>query len=140
VVPLGRAGLRPSAEVLDDVAIAEFMQVVREEMLPLDRNYFRRAAGLAASLDRLDASWRRIRGHVRAGSAEAVKVRESAAMIATSRWAYRSALARAESRGMHRRSDRPSSSARISIACSRRAGSKGSLSSVGRYPGPKRHD
>ena len=110
MVPLGRAGLRPSAEVRDDIAIAEFMQVVREEMLPLDRNYFRRAAGLAASLHRLDASWRPVSDHVRGAGAEAVKAREAAALIATSRWAYRSALARAESRGMHRRSDRPSSS------------------------------
>jgi succinate dehydrogenase/fumarate reductase flavoprotein subunit len=44
---------------------------------------------------------------VRSGSADAVKAREAAAMIATSRWAYRSALARAESRGMHHRSDQP---------------------------------
>ena len=30
----------------EDVAVAELMQIVREEMLPLDRNYFRRAATL----------------------------------------------------------------------------------------------
>ena len=40
------------------------------------------------------------------GSA-AVKTREAAALTATSRWAYRSALARTESRGMHRRRDVP---------------------------------
>jgi succinate dehydrogenase/fumarate reductase flavoprotein subunit len=34
-------------------------------------------------------------------------MREAAAMIATSRWAYASALARSESRGMHRRLDAP---------------------------------
>ena len=109
MVPLGRAGLRPSAEVRDDFAITELMQVVRDEMLPLDRNYFRRAAGLTTSLDRLDAGWRTISSHMRVGGTEAVKAREAAAMVATSRWAYRSALARAESRGMHRRSDRPAS-------------------------------
>jgi succinate dehydrogenase/fumarate reductase flavoprotein subunit len=110
LLPLGRAGLRPRAEVRDDVAVAELMQIVREEMLPLDRNYFRRAASLESSLGRLDASWRLVSDHVRGTGAEAVKAREAAALIATSRWAYRSALARAESRGMHRRSDRPSSS------------------------------
>ena len=93
----------------DDVAAAELMQIVREEMLPLDRNYFRRAASLEASLGRLDASWRMVSDHVRGTGAEAVKAREAAALIATSRWAYRSALVRAESRGMHRRSDQPAS-------------------------------
>lgn len=107
MVPLGRAGLRPSAHVRQEVAAPELMQVVRDEMLPLNRNYFRRGEGLEASLDRLDGSWRTLSDHVHGDGAEAVKSREAAALIATSRWAYRSALARAESRGMHRRSDRP---------------------------------
>lgn len=106
-VPLGRAGLRPAAENRRDVAAADLAQAVREEMLPLDRNYFRRAASLEASLDRLDASWETASGHLREEGAGAVKAREAAALIAASRWAYRSALARAESRGMHRRTDRP---------------------------------
>ena len=107
VAPLGRAGLRPSAEVRQDVTASELTQIVREEMLPLDRNYFRRAVTLEASLARLDTSWQTVSGHVREAGAEAVKVREAAALIAASRWAYRSALARGESRGMHRRTDRP---------------------------------
>jgi succinate dehydrogenase/fumarate reductase flavoprotein subunit len=107
IVGLGRAGLRPSAEVREDVTASELAQVVRQEMLPLDRNYFRRADNLEASLDRLDASWEALSGHLCATGVEAVKLREAAALIATSRWAYRSALARAESRGMHRRTDRP---------------------------------
>jgi succinate dehydrogenase/fumarate reductase flavoprotein subunit len=37
----------------------------------------------------------------------AVKTREAAALAATSRWAYASALMRAESRGMQRRIDMP---------------------------------
>jgi succinate dehydrogenase/fumarate reductase flavoprotein subunit len=49
----------------------------------------------------------------------AVKMREAAALTATSRWAYRSALARAESRGMHRRRDMPS--ADPGFACSLQA-------------------
>ena len=83
------------------------MQVVRDEMLPLDRNYFRRADALVASLDRLDAGWTPVSDHLRGDGAKAVRSREAAALIATSRWAYRSALARAESRGKHRRSDQP---------------------------------
>jgi succinate dehydrogenase/fumarate reductase flavoprotein subunit len=107
VISLGRAGLRPGAGVRQGVAAPELVQVVRDEMLPLDRNYFRRADGLKTSLDRLDAGWRTVSDHVRGDGAEAVRSRETAALIATSRWAYRSALARAESRGMHRRSDQP---------------------------------
>jgi succinate dehydrogenase/fumarate reductase flavoprotein subunit len=107
VAPLGRAGLQPSAEVRQDVTASELTQIVREEMLPLDRNYFRYAASLEASLDRLDTSWQTVSGHMREAGVEAVKAREAAALIAASRWAYRSALARAESRGMHRRTDRP---------------------------------
>ena len=106
-VPLGRAGLRPSAEVRGDVTPAELAQVVRDEMLPLDRNYFRRAEIMESSLARLDASWAQLSGHLRGDGAEAMKTREAAALTASSRWAYRSALARAESRGMHRRRDRP---------------------------------
>ena len=108
LIPLGRAGLRPSADVRQDTTASELTQVVREVMLPLDRNYFRRAASLEASLDRLDASpgVPAERPYPR-GRPRGVKLREAAALIATSRWAYRSALARAESRGMHRRIDRP---------------------------------
>ena len=53
-VTVGRAGLRPSAEVRGNVVSAELVQIVREEMLPLDRNYFRRASVMEASLARLD--------------------------------------------------------------------------------------
>ncbi len=90
----------------NDVRPGELVQVVRDEMLPLDRNYFRSAPVLQASLARLDASWSALSVHLRGDGAAAVKAREAAALIATSRWAYRSALARAESRGMHRRRDR----------------------------------
>jgi succinate dehydrogenase/fumarate reductase flavoprotein subunit len=106
-VQLGRAGLRPSAEARGDVAPAELVQIVRDEMLPLDRNYFRRASVMEASLARLDASWAELSAHLRGDGAEEMRAREAAALTATSRWAYRSALARAESRGMHRRRDLP---------------------------------
>ena len=40
-----------------------------------------------------------------ANAQEAVRAREAAAMLATSRWMYRSALQRTETRGMHRRKE-----------------------------------
>jgi succinate dehydrogenase/fumarate reductase flavoprotein subunit len=114
--PLGQAGLRPVAPARGVLEAPEIVRAVREEMLPLDRNFFRRAETLRRSLDRLDACWAELRESGPGGAAEAVRTREAAALTATSRWAYRSALARAESRGMHRRRDRPG--ADPAFACS----------------------
>lgn len=105
--PLGRAGLHPSEAVREDANAADIVQVVREEMLPLDRNFFRDGAFLNRSLERLDAAWATLARHVEGAGVAAVKTREAAALTATGRWAYRSALARAESRGMQRRRDKP---------------------------------
>ena len=80
---------------------------VREEMLPIDRNFFRTEADLKRSLDRLDANWTELRHHAQGEGLAALRAREAAALTATSRWAYASAIARAESRGMHRRRDAP---------------------------------
>ena len=104
---LGEAGLQPSATVHVDFDADEIVRAVREEMLPLDRNFFRQAPALIRSLDRLDACWGELRRHALGEGAASVKTREAAALAATSRWAYRSALARTESRGMHRRRDMP---------------------------------
>jgi succinate dehydrogenase/fumarate reductase flavoprotein subunit len=114
--PLGQAGLRPAGTAREDLDAQEVVRAVREEMLPLDRNFFRRAATLHRSLDRLDACWADLRRHAAGDGPAAVKTREAAALTATSRWAYRSAVARAESRGMHRRRDRPD--AVPELACS----------------------
>ena len=108
VTPLGDAGLRPTGAAREDFDGDAIVRSVREELLPLDRNFFRRASTLHRSLDRLDACWTELRCHARGDGVAAVKTREAAALTATSRWAYRSALAREESRGMHRRRDMPS--------------------------------
>jgi succinate dehydrogenase/fumarate reductase flavoprotein subunit len=105
VTPLGQAGLRAAGSA--DLDAQEIVRAVREEMLPLDRNFFRREATLHRSLARLDACWDDLRHHGPGDGLAAIKAREAAALTATSRWAYRSALARAESRGMHRRRDLP---------------------------------
>ena len=106
-MPLGQAGLRPAETTREDLDMQDIVTAVREEMLPLDRNFFRREATLRRSLDRLDACWTDLRRHALGDGLDSVRTREAAALTATSRWAYRSALARAESRGMHRRRDRP---------------------------------
>ncbi|WP_453954431.1 hypothetical protein [Bradyrhizobium sp. USDA 377] len=76
-------------------------------MFPYELNYFREAGRLGESLGRLDALWSDASGADAPDDQELLRVREAAAMLATARWMYRSALARQESRGMHRRDDYP---------------------------------
>jgi succinate dehydrogenase/fumarate reductase flavoprotein subunit len=119
VRPAGQAGLRPAASTRT-VDAAEAVALVREEMLPVDRNFFRSAPKLDGSLARLDAAWGTIRDHAQGSGATAFRLREAAALLASSRWAYRAALLRTETRGMHRRLDAagsdPAQMRRISIA------------------------
>jgi succinate dehydrogenase/fumarate reductase flavoprotein subunit len=81
------------------------VQVVQGQVFPYETNYFRTADGLETALTVLDAHWAEARGASPASRADAPKSREAAAMLATARWMYRSALARTETRGMHRRLD-----------------------------------
>nr|WP_276478687.1 hypothetical protein [Bradyrhizobium yuanmingense] len=66
-------------------------------------NYFHAASRLDGA--RLDAAWRDVSDANAAETSDLLRARESAAMLATARSMYRSALARQESRGMHRRDD-----------------------------------
>jgi succinate dehydrogenase/fumarate reductase flavoprotein subunit len=82
----------------------EVVRAVQAEVFPYERNWFREGDALRDSLSRLDALWERLRTSAPAATAtEAVRAREAAALLATSRWMYRSALQRTETRGMHRR-------------------------------------
>lgn len=106
VVPAGqRLSGTPAAQRAADIVAA-----VRAEMLPIDRNFFRAEGTLAASLTRLDEIWKDTRtGPTAAASSptDILKTRETAALLASARWALTAALARKESRGMHRRTDYP---------------------------------
>jgi len=84
---------------------AEFTSAVQAEVKPYDINLFRTESGLTSSLERLDDLWKEQRGQVIQRSPEGVKAREAQAMTATARWMYNSALARTETRGMHKRED-----------------------------------
>ncbi|MEU6701148.1 FAD-binding protein [Pseudonocardia sp. NPDC046786] len=110
--PLGGAGLRPAAGPAGPGAPGadEVVTAVQRQVLPYDINLFRTGAGLTAALAELDIVWAAVRTGLRPASAAArdvLRAREAAAMTAHARWMYTAALARTESRGMHRRSDFP---------------------------------
>ncbi|PWV99470.1 succinate dehydrogenase/fumarate reductase flavoprotein subunit [Paenibacillus cellulosilyticus] len=89
----------------DDVS--EWVAAVKREVEPFDINLFRTEATLNQSLGRLNSLWRKVQHALAANAADAVRLREAQAMTATARWMYASALARRESRGMHKRLDYP---------------------------------
>jgi succinate dehydrogenase/fumarate reductase flavoprotein subunit len=86
---------------------AALAKAVQDAVFPYELNYFRHACRLDGALARLDAAWLDVSKADAASEADVLRAREGAAMLATARWMYRSALARQESRGMHRRDDFP---------------------------------
>lgn len=105
----GQHGLGRSTAPAETVAPDEVIRAVQAEVFPLDRNLFRTETVLSESLGRLDEVWSAaVPGlHVEANPQRA---REAAAMAVHARWMYTAALARTESRGMHRRLDHPETS------------------------------
>jgi L-aspartate oxidase len=87
------------------VEAGEVDRVIRGEMLAHDANLFRSEAGLRRALGVLDEVWQQVRGGV--AGADPLRARESAALVASARWSWNSALRRRESRGLHQRSDAP---------------------------------
>jgi succinate dehydrogenase/fumarate reductase flavoprotein subunit len=104
--PLGEVGLRPAAG-RKPVDCAAAVATVQAEVLPLAKNYFRSGPALSASLMRIDGARAELRDHLGADGRDRLKAREVAAVTATARWSTAAAIARDESRGMHRRTDRP---------------------------------
>lgn len=85
---------------------------VRDEMLPLHKNFFRTSAGIAQSLSRLNGLSKSLGlyGYSASDSLiELLRRREARSLLKVSRWSYKAALLRQESRGIHRLLDRPHS-------------------------------
>jgi succinate dehydrogenase/fumarate reductase flavoprotein subunit len=83
--------------------LSEVVDQVKQQILPLDRGFFRTEATLAAAAETLHGLWNDQSWRV----PHAAKVREVESLIATARWATESALIRRESRGLQRRLDYP---------------------------------
>ncbi|MET0387132.1 MAG: FAD-binding protein [Polyangiales bacterium] len=105
-VPAGRATLRPDTDnvVLQPEGV---IGAVQADVFPYDKNLFRTEAGLTRSLEQLNGLWRETQARPEQNTRDVVRAREAAAMVATARFMYKSALARSETRGMHKRVDHP---------------------------------
>jgi succinate dehydrogenase/fumarate reductase flavoprotein subunit len=107
--PLGQAGLRPASSVKEGFGAKAVVETVQAEVIPLDKNYFRDGSRLQASRGRLDNLWSDVRDHLSGEGNDRLRAREAASIVAAGRWSVTAALARKESRGMHRRTDIKSS-------------------------------
>jgi succinate dehydrogenase/fumarate reductase flavoprotein subunit len=106
LVAVGGAGLRPAGEAT--LRTSDVLADVRRTVLPYDVNYFRHADRLQPALAVLHDTWAELGRSLGANGEEVLRAREAAAMVAHARWMFTAALARTETRGMHRRLDHPS--------------------------------
>jgi succinate dehydrogenase/fumarate reductase flavoprotein subunit len=104
---IGRAGLRP-ATVVRDIEPEAFLPAIQHATLDYDTTLWRSRPKLEAAGERIESIWRSIADHGHRKGIEQIGLREHAAMTASARWVVAAALARDESRGMHMRTDRPS--------------------------------
>lgn len=106
--PADRADPHANGDV-DADACAAAIETIQSEIFPLERNFTRDEMTMRSSLSRLDSAWRAFetaKASSRKGK-NSYRARETAAMLASARWIYASALQRRETRGIHRRRDYP---------------------------------
>ncbi|MFE5342136.1 FAD-binding protein [Isoptericola sp. NPDC056578] len=110
---LGRAGLRPSDGAAADVDAREVIAAAQRHVLPPARTVLRTAAGLRASQAELETLWGAAVPGLAGEGRERLRARVAASLVAHARWVTTAALARGESRGMHRRVDAPAADPRL---------------------------
>ncbi len=102
--PIGEAGLRPRRS--GDIDIPAVRGAVSRELNDYDKNLFRSGPGLRRSLALLEDLWTQVSDYASGGDdRDGLRSREAAALVAAGRWVLSAAIARQESRGMHRRTD-----------------------------------
>jgi succinate dehydrogenase/fumarate reductase flavoprotein subunit len=97
------------ATAFSQETVVEVTKAVREEMLPLDKNFFRQESRLASTATHLDDVWDTAQSAARDPSVDLLRSHEATALLATARWSVASARARKESRGIHRLQGHPAS-------------------------------
>lgn len=86
--------------------VDEVVRAAQEHVLPPSRSYLKTPARLAESAAALETVWRDIAdGLAPVAARDAYKVRQAVALVAAARWVTAASLARAETRGLHRRQD-----------------------------------
>lgn len=105
-VGTGTAGLRKTGTQVRNFHSKELIREVQSQVNPYAINIFRSEKGLTNSLNQLNSLWNDARSHL-TEIGDIQKTREAAAMLATARWMYATAIERKESRGMHKRLDYP---------------------------------
>jgi succinate dehydrogenase/fumarate reductase flavoprotein subunit len=109
----GTVGRPASGAGWTEADIESARRTVSSELNDLDKNMFRSGEGLSRSLGLLDDLWTQLAARPRGGSGpqnvgrDALRARETEALVAAGRWVLSSAIARRESRGMHERLDAP---------------------------------
>ncbi|MFE4459848.1 FAD-binding protein [Nocardia tengchongensis] len=101
--PVPGAGLGDKAR-LDPRAV---VGLVQEHTVPLRRSYWRSDGSLRDSIGELDGLWPGVELALGGKGPDRLRARQAAALLAVARWTKYSALARTETRGMHRRTDHP---------------------------------
>lgn len=99
-------GLRAGAS--DAPTVDDVVTAAQAHILPPMRSHLRTQERLTESEQALEELWRDIAGGLAPVPArESYKPRQAVAMVAAARWITAASLARAESRGLHRREDLP---------------------------------
>jgi len=99
-------GLRAGAS--DAPSVDEVVRAAQDHVLPPPRSHLKSRERLSESARVLEQLWRSIAdGLAPVAPREAYKTRQAVAMVATARWITAASLARAETRGLHRREDLP---------------------------------
>ncbi|MCV7419261.1 FAD-binding protein [Mycobacterium yunnanensis] len=102
----GHGGVRTGG--VDAPTVDEVVRATQSHVLPPSRSYLKSASRLAESAAALESLWRDVsEGLAPVPRRASYKPREAIAMVAAARWTTAASLARAESRGLHRREDVP---------------------------------